>query len=370
MKRVYIVFSTQGVGGAEKRFTDIWHELCSRGMDVHLVLDKKSLTGLQRQRGYAEKLASSTKLHILDFAGSHYIDFVRAVWSFFSEQPSGVIVHYPLAPLPLSGLRFSHRVIISWVDTSLPKLSPRLFKLWIISWMGFIFADRIDVLNPKNLRRIADSWCLTSKSSLTEGGTHIDPRTYQRNNKRLDFVFLGRLEPGKQGLRFMKTLPEVHKTLLQNGYADYRFIVCGDGSDYQSIRALAASNAYKDIPLLIGHTDEPEVVLGQAAVYFSLQEVSNYPSKALAEAMACGAYPIMTDTPDTLLMVDKCSHFQLVPRHFSPEDISDALLRYLAIHVDERDKIAAEVSAFAVNRFTIVRQASYFEKLYKTVSQA
>lgn len=370
MKRVYIVLSTTGVGGAEKRFTDIWSALSTHGLDIHLVMDVRTHAGLQRQKGYGEKLSPSPNLHVLDFGGTYYRDFVHAAWKFFRAEPHHAIVHYPLAYAPFLQKRFGHRVIVSWVNSALPPLALRSFKREAISWASFFAADRIDVLNPENARSIARIPLLRRKTSLTAGGTHIDPLVYLPRKKQLDFVFLGRIEPEKQSLRFMQTLPAVHQTLRANGYDGYRFVLCGDGSEMAAIQSLSTSEAYRDVPVVLGYSNEPEVILGHSAVYFSLQRTSNYPSKALAEAMACGAYPVMTDTGDTRLMVSQSAPHRLVPRDFTATNIADALLHYLALQPAERERVATEISDFAVHRFARETQASYFAHVYEQVSRA
>lgn len=368
MRRVYIVLSTMGVGGAEKRFTDIWWALRNRGMDIHMVMERRTHSALLQQKQYRTRLSEHPNLHVLDFGGPSYMDFVRAMWNFFRSQPTRAIVHYPLASAPLVQSRFKHRMVVSWVDSSFPKVRVGRLKYALPAWGSFLAADHIDVLNPNNLRAMSAFPGIGGKASLTAGGTHIDCDLYRPLPKALDFVFLGRIEPEKQSLRFVQALPEVHRALRAWGFGGYRFVVCGEGSESAAVGEAARTPAFKDVPFSFGFTSEPENVLGRASVFFSLQRTSNYPSKALAEAMASGAFPVVTEAGESPLMMEGCPHYAFVPVDFSAADIADALRGFLELDSAERDRLASRVSEYAANRFTVEKQAAYFAKLYEELS--
>lgn len=371
LRRVYIVLSTVGVGGAEKRFTDNWHALQARGLDIHLVMDRRTHVALLAQPGYLEKLTSNPRLHVLDFGGSGYRVFCRRIFEFFATQPDGAILHYPLAYVPGVQIRHAHRLVVSWVNSAMPPFSQGRWRLGVGAWMGFVAADHLDVLNPTNFAAIQRVPGMASKLSLTVGGTQIDSRLCQPRKKALDFVFLGRVEPEKQALRFVKLLPEVTAKLISVGFRDFRFVVCGDGQEADAIResiSLECFHSPNPVPVIFGYSTRPEEVLGHAAVYFSLQRTSNYPSKALAEAMACGAYPILTAVGETSMMIDGLPHCSFVPRDFTAQDIFDALAQYLAAPLSERAKWSEVISKFALLRFGNSLQPAYFADLYERLS--
>lgn len=368
MRRVYIVLSTAGVGGAEKRFTDNWHALRQAGMDVHLVMDERTHAGLRQQPGMAEVLAPDAQLHVQDLGNNHYRLYCATVRSFFARQPRCAIVHYPLAHVPGVQARHGHRLVMSWVNSAMPPLNRLHWRNGVGAWLAFLAADHIDVLNPNNLSGIRRVPGMAAKTSLTAGGTQIDARLYRPAEKALDMVFLGRAEPEKQALRFVRLLPEVHRRLQQAGHCGYRFVVCGDGTEAEAIRALAATAPFQGasgVPLQFGYSPQPEQVLGRAAVYFSLQRSSNYPSRALAEAMACGAFPLMTEVGETALMVKGLPHHGYVPRDFGAGDLANALHTYLATDAATRARWVVEIAAFAAQRFAQGRQAAYFADIYR-----
>ncbi len=368
MRRVYIVLSTAGVGGAEKRFTDNWHALCQAGMDVHLVLDERTHAGLCQQPGLAEMLVPDAQLHVQDLGNNRYRPYCEKVHAFFARQPRRAIVHYPLAHVPGVQARHQHRLVMSWVNSAMPPLDRRQWRNGVGAWLSFLAADHIDVLNPNNLTCIRRVPGMAAKCSLTAGGTQVDAHLYRPAEKALDLVFLGRVEPEKQALRFVSLLPEVHRRLQQAGHRGYRFVVCGDGKEAEAIRTLAATAPFQGdtgVPLHFGYSSQPEQVLGRSSVYFSLQRTSNYPSKALAEAMACGAFPLMTRVGETAMMVEGLPQHAYVPRDFGAGDLVDALNSYLATDGATRARWVDEIAAFAAQRFAKGRQAAYFADIYR-----
>ncbi len=366
MSSIYIILNTAGVGGAEKRFTDNWHQLLHDfDMDIHLVIDVQTHSGLLRQVGYSEKLQASDHLHVLDLGGGRFRDYCKAVNAFLSTRPKSGIVHFPMSAVPGIRRRFGHKVVVSWVNSAMPPLNRARWKLGVGAWLGFWSADKVDVLNPENLRKLSKVPGLSRKVSLTAGGTQVDSKLYRMGEKSMDFVFLGRVEPEKQCLRFVRCLPELHQRLIQAGHAGYRFRICGSGSDASALKLLLSQDEYREIPVEFGYSSNPDEVLGMASVYFSLQRTSNYPSKALAEAMVCGAFPILTQVGESELMVKNCPYYAFVPSAFTAADLFDSLSEYLNMSPDIQRDIALKNSQYAAARFAPGQQAAYFADIYR-----
>jgi len=369
MRRIYIVLSTDRIGGAEKRFTDNWNQLRESGLDIHLVIDRRTHAGLLLQPGYDRMLATDDHLHVLDgLAGGRHVDYCKSVWRFFDDKAKRAIVHFPLAHVPGLHWRNGHRIVVSWVNSAMPPFRNGQWRLGLGAWLGLLSADHVDVLNPDNLKRINRVPGMGSKTTLTAGGTQVDTAVYRPETKASDFVFLGRVEPEKQALRFVSTLPEVHRRLEAAGHTGHRFVICGDGKEATAIRALIESEEFAGkVPIEFSFSTNPERVLGRAEVYFSLQRTSNYPSKALAEAMACGAYPVMTAVGETELMVKGMPHHAMVPRDFNADDLASVLLRWLSFSPKSRATWSEEIAGYAATRFARGQQAHYFSEIYRNL---
>jgi len=365
-RRIYIILAAQGLGGAEKRFSSIWHRLLLDGYDIHLVVDHITFDLLCRQPDYANLKNGSTNIHRLNFGDGRYRSYCAAVMNFFKSQPSKAIVHYPLAWVAGTKQKYGHTTIVSWVDSSFPKLNAESFKNSLGAWLGFTFSDWIDVLNPSNLKKIATIPFFKNKCSLTSGGTQVDPNLYSSSHvKNSRYVFLGRTEPEKQCFRFAHMLPEIHEILCKAGHTTHEFIIRGSGSESLKIRELLSTKIFQDIPVDFGYTDNPNDELAKAAIFFSLQRTSNYPSKALAEAMVCGAFPILTETGESDLMVKGCENYAFVPKEFTARDIASAILKYENFSTLEKIEISKNISSFALERFDPEVQITYFKNLYK-----
>jgi glycosyltransferase involved in cell wall biosynthesis len=362
---IYIILNTVGVGGAEKRFTDNWHQLLNDfSMDVHLVIDAYTHAGLISQAGYSEKLLPNKNLHVLNFGSGRFKEYCKSVNAFLATRPKGGLVHFPLAAVPGIRRRFGHKIVVSWVNSAMPPLNIARWKLGLGAWMGLLTADKVDILNPENFRIMSKVPGMRGKLSLTTGGTQVDGNHYRAGVKECDLVFLGRLEPEKQCQRFVNCLPELHELLINAGHLDYRFRIVGDGSEALALKKIISNDVYKKIPVEIGYSSQPEKVLSKAAVYFSLQKTSNYPSKALAEAIVCGAYPVLTNVGESNLMVEECPYYALVPRDFTANDLFDAILNYLNMSEENKKIVAISNSSFGNERFAMGRQALYFYNLY------
>lgn len=363
---IYIFLATAGVGGAEKRFTDIWHQLLhDYDMDIHLVMGAEAYWGLSRQAGYSAKLQPSAHLHVLNYRAGSFKAYCKAVNAFLSTRSKCGIVHFIASAVPGIRRRFGHKMVVSWVNSAMPPLNRERWKLGAGAWLSFLAADKIDVLNPENLRKLLRVPALHRKLSLTAGGTLVDGELYRVGEKSRDFVFLGRIEPEKQCLLFARCLPELNQLLLRAGYTDYLFRIFGDGSDASALKLLLSQDEYNGIPVEFDFCSTPEEVLGQASVYFSLQRTSNYPSKALAEAMACGAFPVLTRVGESELMVSNCPYYAFVPRAFTAADLFNGLLSYLRESPEIQRDIVIKNSQYACARFSPAVQAAYYADIYR-----
>jgi glycosyltransferase involved in cell wall biosynthesis len=372
-KPVYIVLSTVGLGGAEKRFFEHWMILRQEGFDVHMVIDTQTYNGLVNNVGIQYGWKDLDKLHQIDLGGGAYLNYLKSVNKFFRDINIDVIIHFPLAYAPIFNIKRRHKTLISWVSTKAPTVFGAAWLDGFVAWISFFYADHIDILNPRVISIVQKIPIISKKITQTVNGTQVDSTSYRPMTKRLDFVFLGRLEPEKQALRLAMMLPAIHMALRAKGFDNYRFLMCGTGVDEHAIRCLLRTEPFTSsdrVPFELIYNLKPNEMLGKASVFFSLQRTSNYPSKALAEAMACGAYPIITDTGESRLMVEGLSHFKLVPRDFSSDDLVRILEMFLSADDVSRLKWSSEISEFARDRFQMGPQSEYFADLYSSLSKS
>lgn len=363
--KTYIFLSTIGVGGAEKRFSCLFLYLTRvLHADVHLVLDSRTFDKLSVQPETAELDLNDVRVHIYNLKTGSFRDFSEAVNCFLERQEEPLCAHFPLqVPFILKKNRRG-KLLASWVSTGLPRVRTSSLSLFVGVWFGLMSADVIDVLNPHVFTRLRRLPILKNKIKMTDGGTFIDSKIYKPKRKLNEVVFLGRIEAEKQALRLVHCLPELSYKLANAGYTDIKFKIIGDGGQSIKIAEELSKPSYEGIAVQTGYSDNPSEILSSASIFLSLQRTSNYPSRSLAEALASGAYPVVTDAGDTALFLEGCPHFSYVPIDFSPIDLFDAIAEFLVNTEEKKIKISEENSAYASSRFTIDRQARYFLNLY------
>jgi len=152
--------------------------------------------------------------------------------------------------------------------------------------------------------------------------------------------------------------------LAKGGFPDIKFKIIGDGDQSRKIGEELSKPSYEGIAVQTGYSDNPSEILSSASIFLSLQRTSNYPSRSLAEALASGAYPVVTAAGDTELFLKGCPHFSYVPIDFSPIDLFEAIANFLGNTKEEKFRISKDNAAYASARFNIDRQARYFLNLY------
>jgi hypothetical protein len=266
-------------------------------------------------------------------------------------------------PLLLKRL-FSHFAIVSWVANTTPSRSYKRRLSRVLTNLGFVDADAIDILNPAIYTLLAERPCLRQKVSLTRGGTHVDSQLYKRGAKEYIATFLGRLIPEKQGLRYVKLLPSVYSILEAKGLPVPEFYICGWGEEEAAIRKLIATNEYSKISIKLFRTNKPAEILSKTMIFFSLQVSSNYPSRALAESMVAGAFPVLTESLDSELMIEPSLPHVFIPVDFNANDIASAIESAWRFREECGDDLFSAISDLSAKKFSVSRQADYFSQIY------
>jgi glycosyltransferase involved in cell wall biosynthesis len=114
--------------------------------------------------------------------------------------------------------------------------------------------------------------------------------------------------------------PEYHHDVALQAFAiarrtvpGIRYVLCGGGPIRAELEQLAADLGITDAVDFLGHVPHPELPrrLRDAQVYVSMQHEDGV-SSSLLEAMACGAFPIVTDIEPNHNWVRNCENGFLV----------------------------------------------------------
>jgi glycosyltransferase involved in cell wall biosynthesis len=294
--RRYIIISSPSYGGAEKRFFDVFTSLSRNGGDVIFVAPERLIQQL--------KLEHPDRGDVFNFLIGLPIDkwsrlaFVLALRRLLRTISKGASYHYPLNCLwPLHLGRGDH-VSMSMVDcTRVPALfGGTVASAW--SWLSFFFVEKIDVLSP-SIFEAMQRYSTAPKMSLTPGGTYIVRSNTRVVCKEPSVVFLSRLIPGKGVEDFLSVLPKICNDLRERGSLRMTFQIAGYGSLEPWVIGRVAELTEMGIPIsFIGYATADELFT-VSSVVLSMQDITNYPSRVVAEALMAGCGVIVRDTGDS-----------------------------------------------------------------------
>jgi len=174
--------------------------------------------------------------------------------------------------------------------------------------------------------------------------------TSNGNARDIDIVMMARMVEGKGHMLLKDALIR----LGDGGRKDLNVHVCGSGPiELEVKRAFAKVEGQR---LNFYFEQEPFQILRRTRIYVSLQDVENYPSQSLLEAMACGCAIVATDVGMTRQLLDE-SCAVLVPR--DPIALAKAL-DYLLSNYSVRDSLGSRAKEVVTSTQTIERFSTYF----------
>jgi glycosyltransferase involved in cell wall biosynthesis len=112
------------------------------------------------------------------------------------------------------------------------------------------------------------------------------------------------------------------------------------------------------------HDPNPADVLSTSKVFLSVQQTTNYPSKSLLEALACGNLPIVTDVKDSRTIAPDDFSFY-VPKDFAARDLAEQAVRILRMPEAVFMEKVTMAREHLKERFSVETMASYYLELYR-----
>ncbi|MCE3260701.1 MAG: hypothetical protein K0S12_2342 [Bacteroidetes bacterium] len=181
---------------------------------------------------------------------------------------------------------------------------------WYRAFKDFADREKIILSNPK-IHAVSSRFTSTPFHEDFSG----------RENK---VIFSGRLSEYKDPLLFVKAAEYVTKNLPDNGW---KFEMYGKGPLEKEVRDYISSHHLENVVSLNFTPDMPSV-LRRSKIYVSTQNAENFPSLAMAEAMACCNLVIARDVGQTDYYVkDGVNGFLL--HSDSPEELGSALIKVM-----------------------------------------
>ncbi|MBQ8164281.1 MAG: glycosyltransferase family 4 protein [Clostridia bacterium] len=176
--------------------------------------------------------------------------------------------------------------------------------------------------------------------------------------KEKNIIFSGRLVPLKNSDLFVDAMIKIKEQLDGKGY---KCLLCGDGDPVirNSLEDKIKHDKCEDIIKLIGYADMAEI-LPYSRIYCSLQKISNYPSQALIEAIACGNYCIATQHQnDDLLIRPEFATFI----EESADSLAEAVLNAIEFSDEKWEQISKDAHEYALKNCHIDNQVNHYRNL-------
>lgn len=354
--RSYIVVASPSYGGAEKRFFDVFTSLRRCDVDVMLIAPRSLVERLKMDHPDRQDVFAS----LLDVPMDTWsrLGFVRAFRRLLRTLPHGASYHYPVNCLWPLHLGRGDRVSMSMVDcTRVPSLfGGTVASAW--SWLSFFFVAKIDVLSPSILSAM-HHYRTAPKMSLTPGGTFLVPPTAAVVRKAPTVVFLGRLVPGKGVEDFLNVLPDVWTQMRARAPALLSFQIAGYGSLEPQVAARVAVLAGMGVPVSFVGYAVADALFSTSAVVLAMQNITNYPSRVVAEALIAGCGAIVRDTGDSRQFGDDVPGLLYCGARLDTREIADQI-ELLLERVLHEPGYQDAIRHAARNRFSARQYIDYF----------
>lgn len=217
-----------------------------------------------------------------------------------------------------------------------------------------VLADRIDCLYPSATESLQRRFPMCRVTTTPCPGTLLD--VFVPAEKKKVIAFVSRWVEVKNVRLFFDSVLAIEEDLYQAGYIVQ---LCGKSSDGQMEEYIARRLASARHPEIIHCPGfiKPETVLPEAELFLSLQDINNYPSQSLLEAISSGCYIIASDEGDTRRIVKP--EFGTCCK-LSVPSVAKSILEYLKISQEDKMKAVEAARSFALENFHIETSAAYY----------
>lgn len=351
MKKYFVLVST-GIGGAERRFFDIFNDLRKNDDSYFLILPYRLAEQLNCMDVGGVIVVGDHKDNLLNFIKKYYMflnhhDFQNSSF------------HYPINCLFFLHFFKKHKVSMSLTNC---YYVPTLFsfkKSLIRQYISILFVDYIDVLSPPIYKLLLNKF--SKKISLTPNGTYIKSNSnFIYSEKRNNIGFLGRLIDGKGLEDFIDIYEDLWLKFRNELPKDFCFLVAGYGENEKSIKDKVDLLIKKKIPIKFLGYRKPEDFLSECKVILSLQRITNYPSRVVAESLLSGSEVILRNSGNS-------SDFgSLYGLHYISEILDYNEIGKLLVEIFTKESSKEDINLIvgeARDKFSNNQVLSYFDKI-------
>lgn len=379
-----VLINNTGLGGAERRFAQVYEGLRRRNAPVALVINASLLARLrgaglltatdepalilpEPMGRVAARLAQWMKpagaaAGALAF-GLRKLDYLLGCPRVFRwlrarrPQVMHVVLGGVYVALPLQMLHCTPPAVVSVTNPSLRAMVGAALgvKLFGLSLRRARIVDTLSNLIADAVRREGVD---AARIRVAPGSSVDTARFRPAPAKRPWVVFSGRLIEEKNPALFIEACGLVAGR-LRGTQPDLRFFVLGDGPLRADVERLIGRHGLQPL-VRVGWLERVEPVLGEARVFVSLQRTDNYPSQALLEAMACGLAVVATDVGSTGKIVDGTVGRRV---QADPAAVADAVVELLA-NPAQAEAMGRRARERVIRDHSMEAYLDYMERLY------
>jgi glycosyltransferase involved in cell wall biosynthesis len=367
---VYYILPTTAIGGAEKRFIELWCYLQhQKKYPLKLIASHQLLKAIQQNETLFQQVAPFVK-DVITFdidVTIPVIQFQKKLYQFICNNTSKKDILHFILLFPAFIYRLQHKKIVySLTESSLQNVN---INGKLLYWLSTFRSSLVDVLDPQVYATL-QKWLWYKKSSIhNTPGSFVDTQIFKpAASKQNQFVILGRFFYVKQVVKLMNMLPTICNEIeiANTGIKDYSFSFIGYGQQEEELKNILQLPSHTNLPITISMSHQPHVELAKSSVIFALQLRNNYPSKSLLEGLAAGNIALATDVGNTRKIAQPAYSYY-VPEDFSATDIAQHLITILRLSPQEKQAKMNAACQFVQQNCSIQNSADYYSGLYAVV---
>lgn len=360
--KVFLIFNTLGVGGAEKRLIGLWLYLRESLPDFKLVCAEQLYEALIKQSEFVELSRCKKDIIHISFTGNTKMDSALLKKFIAGHVKAGDKLHfitfYPLLLRKKKNVKY----LLTYPGTGLNNVNS-IGKFYYLA--SFLQSDKLDILDPGVAHWLKKIFPFKRNSIFRTSNSFVDTRKYMPQYPKKNWiVFLGRFIEKKGILNLIGSLPVIHQSLLNKGIKDHHFYILGYGPLENEVRTIVKAEAYSQIPVTIQVSHHPEKILADSKIFLSLNSENNYPSKSLLEGLSAGNIPVVTKV-GTTEMIAPNTFSKYLPSDFIATHLADAVTEVLTLNDEEFANLSGAARNFVMEHFTIKQMADYYIEFYK-----
>lgn len=361
MKRVcFIIKVTNNYGGAERRFARLINYISS-----DLVYRIKVILVGQEVNTNKFVIEYLKNKRITIIKTNNEFKLLSSLWSLNTDILHLVTINtsfiFVYSLLKLFRKKFEIILSLNSYDLCIGNYKSFLQK---VSYHKLVkIVHKIDCLYPsyvENIKKISNEISSNKVKVFYPENSFTDLNKFQPSyNKKRIIVFASRLIDQKNPILAIQAINECKDDIRRN---KYKVIFAGGGPLFSFIKGYIKDNNLDDIVEMTGNIDLSKM-LPTSSIFLSIQDVENYPSQSLLEAIATGNYIIASDVGDTKRVVKK--DFGKLTNLNKSEMVNAVLEAINLTCEEERMSIIVDAARdFANENFKIDKYSDHIKKVW------